>query len=296
MIQEFIVLVLGTLGVFVLLHLLAWRMVRHLAITASNWAPRIRNWPAWARTRPVRAWVRLRFPRSYAILAARLNPRDFTGLPLTLFVLAAAYVALLLSGLVEEVLEADNVLRFDESVNALFLPWRANPLLLDAFLWITALGSGPALTAVAATATAFLWTSGRHRAIVPLWIAFLGAQATTWAGKHAIARDRPEFIEVVTATSPSFPSGHATGAMAVFGFLAYVLVRDLPWTRARFAIVYWTGTLILLIGFSRMFLSVHYTTDIASGFLVGVFWLLVAFALAEWARMPSAKTPCSLRA
>jgi undecaprenyl-diphosphatase len=180
--QEFIALVLGTIGVLVLLDLLAWRIVRHLAIAASNWAPRIRNWPAWARARPVRAWIRLRFPRLYAFLAARLNPGHFTGLPLTLFVLSAAYIAFLLSGLVEEVLEADNVLRFDESVNAFFRPWRTNPLLVEAFLWITTLGSAPALTVVAATATGFLWTGRRRGAIVPLWIVFFGAQASTWAG------------------------------------------------------------------------------------------------------------------
>ena len=203
--------------------------------------------------------------------------------PLTLLILGAVYIAALLAGLIHEVIEAKEVLSFDEAVNSLLTVWRKGPL-LNAFLWITALGSGPALAAVAMTATAFLWADRRPTFIIPLWTAFLGAQLTTWAGKYAIDRHRPEFIEGVSAMSPSFPSGHATGAMAVYGFLAYAIARDLIGWRPRFEVVFWSGVLIAFIGFSRIYLSVHYLTDVIAGFLVGGFWLLVAFALAEWRR------------
>ena len=232
----------------------------------------------------IRKWLRELNPRIPGFLRARLRPDDFPGLPLTLLALGAIYVAALLAGLIHEVIEAEEVLAFDERVNSALAPLRKDPL-IGAFLWITALGAGPALAAVASTATAFLWAGGRRSApIFPLWTAFLGAQLTTWAGKYAIDRHRPEFIEGVSAMSPSFPSGHSTGAMAVYGFLAYALARDLPGWRPRFEVVFWAGTLIALIGFSRIYLSVHYLTDVVGGFLVGGFWLLVAFAIAEWRR------------
>lgn len=115
----------------------------------------------------------------------------------------------------------------------------------------------------------------------------LGAQITTWAGKFAIARRRSDSTQAVSETSPSLPSGHATASMALYGFLAYALVRDLPGRRERFEVTFWIAMLIATVGFSRSSLSVHsahYATDVPSGFMVGVFWLLVGFAVSEWFR------------
>jgi len=195
-------------------------------------------------------------------------------------VVSALYIGALLSGLTEEVVEAGGVLRLDQAINAAFAPWRESPF-VAVFLWITILGTGSALTGVVLTATGFLWAAHRSHVIVPLWVTFLGAQATTWAGKFAVARHRPEFIDAVQATSPSFPSAHATGAMAVYGFVAYAIARDLPRRDQRVMIGLCGGGIIATIGFSRIFLSVHYTTDVAAGFLVGGFWLLAGFALSE---------------
>lgn len=268
--------------VVLLIRALARYSLAWIAETAAH-LPQLASSRAWARAQPIQAWLRTKHPRVHTILRARFAPGSFTGLPLTLLVLAALYVAALLGGLTEEVIEAGAVLRFDQAINAAFGPWRQGPL-LGVFLWITVLGTGSALTAVAATASGFLWADRRPGFIAPLWIAFLGAQATTWAGKFAIARHRPDFIAAVSAASPSFPSGHATGSMALYGFVAYALVRDLPGQREQFEVAFWVGVLIAVIGFSRIFLSVHYTTDVLAGFLVGGFWLLVGFTLAEWTR------------
>ena len=203
-----------------------------------------------------------------------------TGLPLTLMCLAALYAAALVIGLVDGLRETESLIRLDNSVNALFAPFRA-PWLVQAFIWITALGAGPAITGVVVTATALLWSQGRTRVLAPLWITFVGALGTTWAGKYAIGRTRPIFLDAVTAASPSFPSGHATASTALIGFLAYVIARDLPSSRQRFEVVFWAAVIIGLICFSRIFLSLHYLSDIAAGLIVGAFWLLVGLTAAE---------------
>lgn len=123
--------------------------------------------------------------------------------------------------------------------------------------------------------------------IVPMWLTCLGAVATTSIGKFLIGRHRPESALDIPAGFSSFPSGHATAAMAVYGFLAYAIGRTLPGGRERFEVGYWTAVLIGLIGLSRIVLGVHYVTDIAGGFLVGGFWLLIGFTIAEWARPPA---------
>jgi membrane-associated phospholipid phosphatase len=71
----------------------------------------------------------------------------------------------------------------------------------------------------------------------------------------------------------------------VLGFIAYLLARELNELREQFEVVFWSTVLIGMISFSRVSLSVHYTTDIATGLLVGGFWLLVGFAIAEHLRM-----------
>jgi membrane-associated phospholipid phosphatase len=269
-----------TVLVTAFLFLLVWTLTL-LSIRGLLHAPSVAQACACGRAavNSIALWLR----RPHPFLHRRLRPGAFTGLPLTLFIIAALYLASLLAGLTHEVLEADETLRFDQAINSALGPWRQKPL-ISVFLWITQLGSGPALGAVAMTATAFLWADRRPALIVPLWLAFLGAQLTTWAGKYAIDRHRPELIEGVNAMSPSFPSGHATGAMAVYGFLAYAIARELPGWRPRFEVAFWSGVLILVIGFSRIYLSAHYLTDVAAGFLVGGFWLVVAFTAAEWTR------------
>lgn len=237
----------------------------------------------------LRAWFLDRFPGSYRLIASRLDPRSFAGLPLTLFVVAGFYLLVLLGGLVEAVLEAEEAQTFDAAIADFIAPYR-HPFLVALFQWITELGSMPTLTAVAIVASGFLWARGPRAYIPAVWLSVVGSQITTYSGKYVFARARPDFVLDVTAYTPAFPSGHATGAMAVYGIIAYAILRELPWPRGRFEIAFWTGVLIALIGFSRIFLGVHFTTDVAAGFLVGLFWLLAGIALAEMSRrkIPSA--------
>ncbi|HEX6980256.1 MAG TPA: phosphatase PAP2 family protein [Alphaproteobacteria bacterium] len=282
---SFIVIVTAFTTVLFLavLHRSAWCLVGIAQRAAVRIAGGSLAMRLMAHARPIGAVVAVRAPGLYAVLVARTRTDRFTGLPLTLIVCAAAYVAFLFGGLIEELLEADEVVWFDMAVNRALDGARIQPF-LGAFLWITKMGEGPAVTAVCFAATAFLALERRWRFVPGLWTTMIGAQVTTWIGKYAIGRDRPEFLEIVTADSPAFPSGHATAAMAVYGFLAYTMLRRMKGLRARFEIVFWTAILIGIIGFSRIYLRVHYVSDVASGFLVGIFWLLVGVVVAEWSR------------
>jgi membrane-associated phospholipid phosphatase len=268
--------------VFIVLRFAVWYGLRGLERLVGIFMPGAVGHRLWAATEPARHGLKARHPRLYGALQARLDPGHFRGLPLTLLVIAALYAAFLFAGLIDEVVEQEDVVALDEALNERLAAIRSD-LLFVPFIWITDLGAGPTLAAVASVATGFLWASRRSAFIFPLWLAFLGSQLTTYVGKFAVGRDRPEFLEVAEAHFASFPSGHTTGAMAVYGFIAYAIARDLPF-RSQFELAYWTGVVILLVGFSRMFLGVHFLTDVLGGFLVGGFWLLAAFAVAEMAR------------
>lgn len=172
----------------------------------------------------------------------------------------------------------------DARINGFFGAYRVQPLLAG-FIWLTAFGANPTVVAVCATMSALLWVARLSGLVLPLWIAFLGAQATGWSLKFLVSRTRPAFIEVASASSPSFPSGHSIGAFVAYGFLAFALARHGP--RGTLAIVAPAMLVVLIVsvGFSRMFLSLHYASDVLGGFLVGALWLLAAIALS---RRPSA--------
>ncbi len=166
---------------------------------------------------------------------------------------------------------------FDGVVNAALAGLRTRPGLAGA-AWISQIGTGAAGAALCLVASGLFWSSGRTRYVAPIWLAFVGAQATTWSLKFVTARVRPHFLEGITAASPSFPSAHATVSTAVYGFLALAIAEGAAAGRgAVFAVA---GLLILAICFSRMLLSLHYFSDVAAGVLVGSFWLLLAWRLA----------------
>lgn len=280
--DHLLVFAIAAAGTLLLVRVVVWLAIwlletsgpRFHGVSSSRVGDKARSWLVRLRQRA---------PRVHLFILKRLSPRQFSGLPLTLFIFGALYMAALLAGLVEEIVEAQGILQFDRMINASLDPWRGSPL-VGVFLQITVMGAGPTLTVVSVVATASFWSFGRPHLIVPLWATVIGAEVTTWIGKYAIARHRPISFTALHATSPGFPSGHATAAMALYGFLAYALARDLTGRCSRLETVFAAATLVLAIDVSRIFLSVHYTTDVVAGNLVGAFWLMVGFALAEWWR------------
>jgi membrane-associated phospholipid phosphatase len=270
-------------GVFVLRTLL-WHGLQWLARAWTRGPELVRRGATKVHADQVGRWFAGRFPRTSEFLARRIEPEGFTGLPLTLIVCAAFYAVFLFGGLVEEMIESEGIRVVDEFIANRMVSART-PVLVAIFAWITDLGSMPTLTAVAIVASAFLLAHGPQRFVPPLWLTVIGSQVTTYSGKYILARPRPDFVLDVTAATPSFPSGHTTGALAVYGFIAYAVLRDLSSPRARFDVAFGAGILICLIALSRIFLGVHYSSDVAAGLLVGFFWLLAGIALAEIKRV-----------
>ena len=224
-----------------------------------------------------------RWPRTMTFVARRFAVGRFTGLPLTLMAVLGAYLIFLGAGLAEDVIEGDSIVAFDHQINNALAILR-DPVFLHVFAAITAMANLSTLVAVVLVTIGFLWSDQRLRYIPGLLLAVLGSQTITYVGKYAINRDRPDFLTFASATTPSFPSGHATGAIAVYGFIIYAIARDTPGVRERFELAYWGSALIALIAASRAVLSVHFASDIAAGLLVGGFWLLAGFALTEYLR------------
>ncbi|MCU0727169.1 MAG: phosphatase PAP2 family protein [Planctomycetes bacterium] len=143
---------------------------------------------------------------------------------------------------------------------------------------LSALGSEVALTLLLLSVAGYLLLSGGGRAVPPLFVAALGGFALSEGLKTLIARPRPVVVPHLSWTwSSSFPSGHAMLSTTVYLTLAVFLSGTVREPRLRILFVALAAGLALLVGCSRVFLGVHYPTDVIGGFLAGLGWsLLVA--------------------
>jgi len=185
----------------------------------------------------------------------------------------------------------------DHRVNTLFAPFRA-PWLVQLFAQVTSLGTIVSMSTIVIIVSGLLWSAGRLQVLIPLWVSFVGAEATTWSIKYGIDRVRPDFITGITEANPSFPSGHATASTVVLGFIAFIIARDLKSRSQRVETAYWAAVAIATICLSRMFLSLHYLSDVLAGWLVGSLWLLIGVAITQWQinrAQPSAKLSSGVR-
>jgi len=217
-------------------------------------------------------------------LLRRLTPGQYLGLHLTLGLAAAAGCIWLFGGLAEDVITGDPLVRFDRSTAA-YLHSLATPSLTTFFLGVTALGSIETIALLGMIVAAIL-AKRRRWAYLGTWIAAVGGSVVLdRLLKELFARPRPFFEHpLLLETSYSFPSGHAMESLVVYGMLAYFAVLALESWRARTAVVFGAVLLVLLIGFSRMYLGVHYFSDVVAGYAAGGVWLSALITGAETIR------------
>lgn len=167
------------------------------------------------------------------------------------------------------------------SLDRAFLLWLhqfANPQLDRMMLFFTALGDPPAVATIFVITIAWLLMKRHYTDGIRFTIACAGGVVINQGMKLFFAKPRPElWPRLIAETSFSFPSGHAVGAMVVYGFLAYILTKQL----SHLKIYIWTiaSVLILAIGLSRLYLGVHYPTDIIAGYGIGILWLTTCLKL-----------------
>ena len=136
----------------------------------------------------------------------------------------------------------------------------------------------PVLAAVAALALALTGPTGRRWTPIVLVAATgLGSLLLTTVGKAAVGRNRPPLTDAVAPfeTSPSFPSGHSLNALALAGIVAYLLIRRQRRAWARALTVALASTFALLMGLSRVYLGLHWLTDVLVAWSLALAWLTV---------------------
>lgn len=229
---------------------------------------------------PLMVRLQQRYPAMFGFITKRFARGHFSGLILTVLTLLNVYILALFAGLVEDVVNADSIVTTDLFVSQ-HMSVLQDSSIVPAFVFITSLGSTP-ITCLIILLTAILCAVVRQPYIlVGLLISTIGSTAFTFLSKMAFQRSRPIDILLMEHTY-SFPSGHATISIALYGFLAYMAIRFSQSFIHQVRILSLALLLCLLIGLSRIVLNEHYLSDVLGGFLVGSLWLIIAISVTEW--------------
>ena len=220
----------------------------------------------------MRLWTHLRNQESWLLVAVFL-----IGGALWLF-----------AELADEVLEGETH-AFDRAV-LLALREPANPAtpigppwLEDVARDMTSLGSAPVLVLLAIATTGFLLLLRKRGAAILVSASLAGGALLSMALKMFFDRPRPDLVpHAVQAYFASFPSGHAMLATITYLTLGAMLAQVQAQRRVKTYLLGWAVLLSILIGTSRVFLGVHWPTDVLAGWCVGAAWALFCSSAALW--------------
>jgi undecaprenyl-diphosphatase len=218
-------------------------------------------------------WLRLG-----KLFRGRFAPSEYLGLHLTIGLMLSLFLLAVFIVITHDIHEeGGHLARFDmRMADQLEQHAATHPLLLSILRAITYAGGFFVMVLLTVAGGLVLLARG-HRLLATVWLlsAITGALIDQLL-KIAIDRHRPANADVcVTQTNPSFPSGHSMASVVGYGMLAYFALVRLRRRWLRRAIVAALTVLVLLIGFSRVYLRAHYFSDVIGGYCIGVVWLAV---------------------
>lgn len=157
----------------------------------------------------------------------------------------------------------------------------ASPELDRMMITITNLGFGISYGVMVLITVSVLVAFRRWIELKGLIICLLGGAALNQILKLLFERTRPEVFHIIAASGFSFPSGHAMGSLCFYGMIAFFMIRKRPW-QWRIAGAVAAVLLVTAIGVSRIYLGVHYPSDVVAGYAAGATWLGFSISLVMW--------------
>lgn len=190
-----------------------------------------------------------------------------------------------------EDLQSDYLAIYDSSISEIIVNYRT-PSLTKYFTYVTDVGDALGyLIAFSICTLIFYFAFKSWRYVLQIALVMVLALSSNLLLKQIINRTRPEAEHLVTVETLSYPSGHAMMAMAFYGILIYLIIQFDIIKIWKFLLITLLVILILSIGVSRIYLGVHYPSDIAGGFIAGFIWVIfcvMAFNLIEVFRRDTA--------
>lgn len=150
------------------------------------------------------------------------------------------------------------------------------PFVTDLFLFISDVGSIKFALPICMVAGIYLLYKRKWLDVGLLFVLFFSVRQMNYLLKELFLRERPPYDAVYQAAHYSFPSGHSMNSAAIYGFLCYLIIYHvIKRNNQKIVMFSITISLIILIGISRIYLGVHYLTDVLAGWSAGFIWLML---------------------
>lgn len=222
-----------------------------------------------------------RYPRLFRFARNRLSPSEYLGLHLTVGFFLVVYLTMQFVELTQALSRNTELVQIDTNIIT-FLSTVRTGALMRPMLFFTALGNWPTILFVFLFFTA-IWL--REKRWFRLWMFFLtiaGSEFLSVLMKIFIERPRPDPAgALLLETTYSFPSGHALIALSCYGFVGYILQHKKRSLWYRLSILFFVLFLVIAIGVSRVYLGVHWPSDVLGGYLLALLWLTIIATAAE---------------
>lgn len=185
-------------------------------------------------------------------------------------------ISLIAFGYIALLIRAEKLILFDSNVisyvQGLESQWLT--IVMEVF---TAIGSAPIVILLSLSVLFLLYKILNHRKELILLAAVMaGSPILNYLLKVFFQRARPDLNRLIEISGYSFPSGHAMNAFSLYGILTFLLWRHIPPRWGRAVLLLCSTIMILTIGMSRIYLGVHYPSDIIGGYLASSFWLAIS--------------------
>ncbi|MEV6556556.1 phosphatase PAP2 family protein [Nocardia sp. NPDC051756] len=190
---------------------------------------------------------------------------------------SAAVLAAFAVGLTSNVIGKDGLTAIDTPIADWAVAHR-NGTLTPLAKIVSNLGGTVAMTILAAVALVAFATRGYRREAALIVVTGLGAWVLVDGGKNLIARPRPPIVDhLIVKTNFAYPSGHSLGSIVVISTLAILLIPRLRKPAARWVAAIAAAIFVAAVGLSRIYLGVHWSTDVLGGWSLGALWVILCF-------------------
>lgn len=191
-------------------------------------------------------------------------------------------VSIISFSLISLLISDHKIIRFDRTIID-SVQGMETPFLTSVMKFFTFIGSAPFVIVLSLFLLFFLYKVLHHRLELILFVAAIaGSAILNGILKNFFQRVRPEFHRLIEIEGYSFPSGHAMNAFTVYGIISFLLWRHITSALGRWTLIFVSMVMILAIGISRIYLGVHYPSDIIGGYFASGFWITTAILFFQY--------------
>jgi membrane protein DedA with SNARE-associated domain/membrane-associated phospholipid phosphatase len=223
-----------------------------------------------------------RMPKIWHLIKGRFTPGEWYGLNLTMGIVLLVLALYSFGEIIEDLVDKETLFYLDFRMQR-FVESIVTPQTTRFMVDITNIGGVYLSLLLAGVMTAYLLYKKRWWALFTIFLTVGGGETVLVFLKLLFHRPRP-ISQIVAANGYSFPSGHAFSAVIVYGLLIYITWNFIRRKALRFMILSISVFLIILVGISRVYLNVHWLTDVLGGYAAGVAWITFSIIMVNTIR------------